>query len=230
MNSPAADKIIVAIDVATEKEASRLMALLSGHVGLFKIGLQRYTADGPSLVRTGSLLGKIFLDLKLHDIPNTVARAVESASGLGVRMLTIHLCGGSEMISAAVAARSGEMLLLGVTVLTSSNEETLHEIGVAGKTTDHVLRLAHLGVANGIDGLVASPHEAELLRREFGDKIKIVTPGIRPAGSDPGDQKRFATPRQAIEAGADYLVIGRPITGAPDPRAAADRIAEELAN
>ena len=229
MNSPAAEKIIVALDVPTEEKASKLMTLLSGHVGLFKIGLQRYTADGPSLVRAASSLGNIFLDLKLHDIPNTVARAVESAGKLGVRMLTIHLSGGSEMISAAVEARRGEMLLLGVTVLTSSNDETLHETGVAGQTSDQVLRLAHLGVANGIDGLVASPHEARMLRREFGDKIKIVTPGIRPAGSDPGDQKRFATPREAIGAGADYLVVGRPITGAPDPCAAADQIAAELA-
>ena len=121
------------------------------------------------------------------------------------------------------------MLLLGVTVLTSSTDDTLAETGTAGKTRDQVLRLARLGVANGIDGLVASPHEARMLRAEFGDKIKIVTPGIRPAGADPGDQKRFATPREAIDAGADYLVIGRPITGASDPKAAAQSVAEDLA-
>ncbi|PYJ90371.1 MAG: orotidine-5'-phosphate decarboxylase [Verrucomicrobia bacterium] len=230
MNSPAAEKIIVALDVDNKKQALALVGLLSGHVGMFKIGLQRYTADGPALVRAGSFPGKIFLDLKLHDIPNTVARAVESAGKLGVGMLTIHLSGGGEMIRAAVAARSGEMLLLGVTVLTSSNDETLHEVGVAHKTSDQVLRLARLGVANGIDGLVASPQEARMLRQEFGDKIKIVTPGIRPAGSDPGDQKRFTTPREAIESGADYLVIGRRITAAPDPRAAVERIVEELAD
>ena len=144
-----------------------------------------------------STRAKIFLDLKLHDIPNTVAKAVEAAGKLGVRMLTIHLSGGSEMIRAAAAARSNDMLILGVTVLTSSTDETLAETGVTGKTADQVLRLARLGVDNGIDGLVASPHEARMLRAEFGDEIKIVTPGIRPAGSAAGDQKRFATPREA---------------------------------
>jgi orotidine-5'-phosphate decarboxylase len=144
-------------------------------------------------------------------------------------MLTVHLAGGNEMVRAAVAARHGKMWLLGVTVLTSSSDETLREIGVSGKTRDQVLRLAHLGVTNGIDGLVASPQEARMLRDEFGDRIKIVTPGIRPAGSDPGDQKRFATPREAIDAGADYLVIGRPITADPDPKAALQRVLDELA-
>jgi orotidine-5'-phosphate decarboxylase len=229
MKSPSAEKIIVALDVATKKEALRLVTLLCDDVGVFKIGLQRYTADGPGLIRAASFLRPVFLDLKLHDIPNTVAKAVESAGKLGVKMLTIHLSGGSEMIRAAVSARSNDLLLLGVTVLTSSTNETLAETGITGKTSDQVLRLARLGVANGIDGLVASPHEAKMLRAEFGDKIKIVTPGIRPTGSDPGDQKRFATPREAIDAGADYLVIGRPITGASDPKAAARSVAEDLA-
>src|SRR2546423_1292409 len=229
MNCPAAEKIIVALDVATKKEASKLMALLADSVGAFKIGLQRYTADGPSLVRDASAFGpKIFLDLKLHDIPNTVARAVQSAAELGVDMLTIHLSGGSEMIRAAAAAKSGGMLLLGVTVLTSANDETLQETGVADKVSRQVLRLARLGVANGIDGLVASPQEAGMLRHEFGNKPNTVTPGIRPAGAEAGDQKRFTTPRDAIDAGADYLVIGRPITAASDPRAVVDRIVEQL--
>src|SRR4051812_5237338 len=228
MNSSAAEKIIVALDVPTQEEARSLMAVLSGEVGAFKIGLQRYTADGPALVRAASPFGPVFLDLKLHDIPNTVARAVESACGLGVRMLTIHLSGGSEMIRAAVAARKTDMLLLGVTVLTSSNDATLQETGVSSATADQVLRLARLGVANGIDGLVASPQEARTLRREFGDKIKIVTPGIRPAGSEAGDQKRIASPREALEAGADYLIIGRPITGARDPKGATRSILAEL--
>ena len=229
MKSPFAEKIIVALDVPTAKEALRLVSLLSEDVGWFKIGLQSFTAEGPALIRPISSLGpKVFLDLKLHDIPNTVAKAVEAAGKLGVRMLTIHLSGGGEMIRAAVAARSDDLLLLGVTVLTSSTDETLSEIGIAGQTRDHVLRLARLGVESGIGGLVASPHEARLLRAEFGDEIKIVTPGIRPAGSDPGDQKRFATPRDAMEAGADYLVIGRPITAESDPKAAARRIGEEL--
>ena len=228
MNSSAAEKIIVALDVPTRKEALRLMSLLSGHVGLVKIGLQRYTADGPELLRGAFARGPVFLDLKLHDIPNTVGKAVESADQLGARMLTLHLSGGSEMIRAAVKARTSEMLLLGVTVLTSSNDETLAETGVSSTTAEQVLRLARLGVANGIDGLVASPQEARILRQEFGDKIKIVTPGIRPAGSDAGDQKRTATPREAIEAGADYLVIGRPITATPDPKEAVERIVAEL--
>jgi orotidine-5'-phosphate decarboxylase len=229
MKSRFAEKIIVALDVPTTKEALRLISLLSEDVGLFKIGLQNYTAEGPALIRPISFLGpKVFLDLKLHDIPNTVAKAVEAAGKLGVRMLTIHLSGGSEMIRAAVAARSADMLLLGVTVLTSSTDETLAETGVTAKTSDQVLRLARLGVANGIDGLVASPHEARMLRAEFGDKIKIVTPGIRPVGSAAGDQKRFATPREAIDAGADYLVIGRPITAAADPKAAVRSVENEL--
>jgi orotidine-5'-phosphate decarboxylase len=229
MKSPFAEKIIVALDVGKMKDAVRLAALLHD-IGHLKIGLQSYTAEGPALVRSVSSRGpKIFLDLKLHDIPNTVGKAVEAAGKLGVRMLTIHLGGGSEMVRAAVAARSNDMLLLGVTVLTSSTDETLAETGVAGNTSDQVLRLARLGVASGIDGLVASPHEARMLRAEFGDKIKIVTPGIRPAGSAAGDQKRFATPREAIDSGADYLVIGRPITAASDPKAAARSIVEELA-
>ena len=228
MNSPAAEKIIVALDVPTQEEARTLLGLLAGEVGAFKIGLQRYTADGPDLVRVAATSGPVFLDLKLHDIPNTVAKAVESADRLGVRMLTLHLSGGSEMIRAAVAARKSKMLLLGVTVLTSSNDATLEETGVSSTTSDQVLRLARLGVANGIDGLVASPQEARMLRQEFGDRIKIITPGIRPVGSETGDQKRIASPREAVEAGADYLVIGRPITSAPDPRAAVRSIVAEL--
>lgn len=229
MNSRLAEKIIVALDVATTKEALKLVSLLANDVGFFKIGLQSFTANGPALIRPISLLGpKVFLDLKLHDIPNTVAKAVEAAGELGVKMLTIHLSGGSEMIRAAVAARRNDMLLLGVTVLTSSTDETLAETGISEKTSEHVLRLARLGVANGIDGLVASPHEARTLRAEFGDTIKIVTPGIRPADSSPGDQKRFATPRDAIEAGADYLVIGRPIIAAADPKAAVQQVVAEL--
>jgi len=228
MNSSAAEKIIVALDVPTEDKARELMAALAGEVGAFKIGLQRFTADGPTLVRAASPFAPVFLDLKLHDIPNTVARAVESACGLGVRMLTIHLSGGGEMIRAAVEARKTDLLLLGVTVLTSSNDSTLQETGVSAATAEQVLRLAKLGVENGIDGLVASPQEARLLRREFGEKIKIVTPGIRPAGSATGDQKRIASPREAVEAGADYLVIGRPITAASDPKAALRAIVAEL--
>jgi orotidine-5'-phosphate decarboxylase len=186
--------------------------------------------EGPEIVRAVTENGaKVFLDLKLHDIPNTVARAVKSASELGVQMLTIHLTGGSEMIRAAVAAKKGEMSILGVTVLTSSTQQTLDEIGIEEQLDRHVLRLGNLGVAAGIDGLVASPFETRFLRSELGDKIKIVVPGVRPNWSEPGDQKRFMTPRETIEAGADYLVIGRPITADKNPREAVEKILEELA-
>ena len=229
MNSRAADKIVVALDVATNKEALKLASELSPHVGFFKIGLQLYTAQGPGLARAIPFLGpKVFLDLKLHDIPNTVAKTVEAAGKLSVKMLTIHLTGGSEMIRAAVDARPNDMLILGVTVLTSADQGTLNEVGIADNIDNHVLRLAKLGVRAGIDGLVASPFEAKLLRAQFGDKIKIVTPGVRPSWSDAGDQKRFMTPRQAIDAGADYLVIGRPITAHSNPREAIVKILEEL--
>jgi len=229
MNSRSAGQIIVALDVGTDEEALHLVKELSPDVGFFKIGLQLYTATGPGLTRAISELGpKVFLDLKLYDIPNTVAKAVEAAGNLGVKMLTIHLSGGSEMVRAAVKARPAGMLILGVTVLTSSNDETLRETGVTDGLNDQVLRLARLGVAHGIDGLVASPHEARALRAEFGDRIKIITPGVRPDWSEPGDQKRFMTPREAIQAGADYLVIGRPITAHPRPQEAAARILGEL--
>jgi orotidine-5'-phosphate decarboxylase len=186
-----------------------------------------YTAAGTAIVRSVSLRSRVFLDLKLHDIPNTVAHAVESADNLGVKMLTIHLSGGAEMIQAATT-RKGNVSILGVTVLTSSNEQTLREIGIPDKIDNQVLRLAKLGVENGIDGIVASAHEIKMLRAEFGDKIKIVVPGIRPSWAEAGDQKRVMTPRAAIDAGADYLVIGRPITAQPNPRQALKRILREL--
>ena len=225
----AADKIIVALDVATKKEALALVDQLREHISFFKIGLQLYTAEGSEIVRAVRATGaNVFLDLKLHDIPNTVARAVASAAQLDVQMLTIHLSGGSEMILAAATARSSDLLLLGVTVLTSMNGKMLAEIGIPNKIENQVLRLAKLGVEKGIDGLVASPHEITTLRRDFGDKIKIVVPGIRPSGSESADQKRVMTPREAIKAGADYLVIGRPITAHPNPREAVAKILDEL--
>jgi orotidine-5'-phosphate decarboxylase len=225
----AAEKIIVALDVAKKEKAFELVEQLSDQISFFKIGLQLYTAEGPEIVRAVLSSGaKVWLDIKLHDIPNTVARAVESANNLGVHMLTIHLSGGSEMIQAATAARANNMLLLGVTVLTSATEQTLREIGIAGKVDDQVLRLAKLGVEAGIDGVVASPHEIKKLRAEFGDKIKIAVQGIRPRWAEPGDQKRFMTPRDALEAGADYIGIGRPITTHRNPQEAVAKILEEL--
>jgi len=225
----AAENIIVALDVPTKKEAIELVEKLDGQISFFKIGLQLYTAEGPEIVRAVSSMGsRVFLDLKLHDIPNTVARAVESAGRLGAQMLTVHLSGGSEMIRAATTARANNMLLLGVTVLTSSMEETLREIGIAAGVADQVLRLAKLGVGAGIDGVVASPREIKPLRRELARRMKIVVPGIRPSWSEPGDQRRVMTPREALEAGADYLVIGRPVTGHQNPREALAKILDEL--
>ena len=225
----AGDKIIVALDIATKAQALVLVEQLHDKISFFKIGLQLYTAQGPEIVRAVLATGvKIFLDLKLHDIPNTVARAVESASSLGLQMLTIHLSGGSEMIRAATGVRTNNMSILGVTVLTNANDQTLRETGISDTFDKQVVRLAKLGIENGIDGMVASPHEIKSLRAEFGDKIKIVVPGIRPSWSEPGDQKRFMTPREAIEAGADYLVIGRPITAHKNPREAVERILREF--
>jgi orotidine-5'-phosphate decarboxylase len=225
-----ADKIIVALDVATKGKALDLVEELRDEISFFKIGLQLYTAEGPEIVRAVLATGsKVWLDLKLHDIPNTVAKAVESASHLGVQMLTIHLSGGSEMIRAAIGARTNHIMILGVTVLTSATEQTLREIGITDKLDDQVLRLARLGVEARIDGVVASSHELKKLRTEFGDKIKIVVPGIRPSWSEAGDQKRVMSPREAIEAGADYLVIGRPIIAHPHPREAVAGILEDIA-
>jgi orotidine-5'-phosphate decarboxylase len=224
-----ADKIIVALDVATKEKALELIEQLHGQISFFKIGLQLYTAEGPEIVRAVLSTGaKVWLDIKLHDIPNTVARAVESASNLGVQMLTIHLSGGSEMIRAATAARANNILILGVSVLTSATEQTLREIGISDKVDDQVLRLAKLGVEAGIDGIVASPQEIKTLRAAFGHKIKIVVQGIRPTWAEPGDQKRFMTPRQALGAGADYIGIGRPITTHPRPSKAVAKILQEF--
>ncbi len=225
----AADKIIVALDVATKEKALELVQELRDQISFFKIGLQLYTAEGPEIVRAVLATGsRVWLDLKLYDIPNTVAGAVKSASHLGVHMLTIHLSGGSEMIRAATDARANDIVILGVTVLTSATEQTLREIGIADKVTDQVLRLAGLGVEGGIDGLVASPHEIKTLRTEFGNKLKLAVQGIRPRWAEPGDQKRFMTPCEAIDAGADYIGIGRPITAHRNPREALERILEEL--
>ena len=224
-----ADKIIVALDVATKKEALALVEQLRAQISFFKVGLQLYTAEGPEIVR-GVLAAsaKVFFDLKLHDIPSTVGRAVESAARLGVQMLTIHLSGGPEMIRAAAAARKNNLSILGVTVLTSADEETLREIGISDKIDNQVLRLAQLGVDCGIDGLITSPREVKMLRQEFGRKIKIVTPGVRPNWAEAGDQKRAMTPREALDVGADYLVIGRPIVADPNPRQALTKILGEL--
>lgn len=219
------ERIIVALDLPTSAAALAVVRELSPHAGLFKIGLQLYTAAGPAIVRAvRDLGGRVFLDLKLHDIPHTVGRAVESAGSLGVEMQTIHLSGGRAMIEAAALAAPPEMLLLGVTVLTSVDQTALQETGVDSPIEEQVLRLAQLGAESGIGGVVASPLEIAPLRRAHRSKLQIVTPGIRPRDVATNDQKRTLTPAEALRAGADFLVIGRPITAAPDPRAALEQI------
>jgi orotidine-5'-phosphate decarboxylase len=225
-----AQKIIVALDVPTDDAALKLIDTLGDAVRFYKIGLQLFTKCGPAFVQRVKAAGaRVFLDLKFHDIPNTVQHAVRSACEIGVDMTTIHLCGGAKMIAAAVTgAGSDPALILGVTVLTSSSRETLQEVGVHGALEDEVLRLAKLGVENGIRGVVASPQEISLLRQIFGKGLTIVTPGVRPEWAAANDQQRTLTPAAAIAAGADYLVIGRPITAHANPAEAAQKIADEI--
>jgi orotidine-5'-phosphate decarboxylase len=225
------DRLIVALDFPSQSKALALVSVLSNAISTYKIGLQLYTAEGPGIVRAVAATGaKIFLDLKLHDIPNTVAKAVAAAGELSVQMLSVHLSGGQAMLEAAVAARSPNLSLLGVTVLTSATPETLNETGVNSQIEEQVLRLAELGKNSGIDGLITSPHEVRKLRERLGDQMKLITPGVRPSWAIANDQKRFTTPSEALKSGADYLVIGRPITADPDPRAAVERLLEEIAD
>ncbi|MEY2505585.1 MAG: orotidine-5-phosphate decarboxylase [Verrucomicrobiota bacterium] len=225
------DRLIVALDFPAPAKALALVSVLAGSVSIYKIGLQLYIAAGPAIVQAVAATGaKIFLDLKLHDIPNTVAKAVAAAGELGIQMLTVHLGGGSSMLKAAVEAKPPHLSLLGVTVLTSATQETLTETGVDSEVSDQVVRLADLGRESGIDGLITSPHEVRLLRERYGQEMTLITPGVRPAWAAADDQKRFTTPGEALKAGADYLVVGRPITAAEDPRAAADRVIEEMAD
>ena len=227
------DRLIVALDVGSATEARRIVGAIGEAVTTFKVGKQLFTAEGPQVVRDLVASGrKVFLDLKYHDIPNTVETAVGAAAGLGVSMLSVHASGGKAMLRAAAeAARAvrNPPLVLAVTVLTSLSEADLQEIGVAGRAMDQVLRLAALAQTAGCGGVVASPHEVRQLRQSLGTGFVIVTPAVRPAGADKGDQARVATPADAIAAGADYIVVGRPITQAPDPSAAARQIVEEIA-
>jgi orotidine-5'-phosphate decarboxylase len=224
----ARDRLIVALDVPTPDAARDLVERLHGHVGLFKVGSQLFTAAGPDLVRE---IGgeRVFLDLKYHDIPNTVAGAVASAARLGVSLVDVHGLGGRAMIEAAASALPAMgTRLLAITILTSHDARTLGEVGVGGSIEESVRRLALLARDGGADGVVASPHEIALLRQTCGSGFLIVTPGIRPAGAAAGDQARAATPAAALAAGADYIVVGRPITESSDPVAAADAIVAEL--
>jgi len=224
--------LIVALDVSSAAAAQSIVAAVGVSALTFKVGMQLYTAEGPGVVRDLVASGRrVFLDLKYHDIPNTVAAAVREAAGLGVSMLTIHASGGGRMIHAAVdAARAVNpaLMVLGVTVLTSMDEMDLDKVGVRGHMSEQVLRLAGLALTSGCHGVVASAMEAAQLREELGKHFLIVTPGVRPAGKDRGDQSRVVTPAQAIAAGASYIVVGRPITDAPNPGAEARAILEQM--
>ena len=232
------DRLIVALDVDSLAQAERLAERLDGLVRRFKIGSQLFTAGGPAVVEAIQKRGaEVFLDLKFHDIPNTVAGAAREAARLGVFMFNVHASGGLAMMKAAAdgaAAAAKELsvrrpLAIAVTVLTSLDRAALHrELGVASSVEGHVLRLSELAREAGLDGTVASPVEIGAIRRSLGAAWVIVTPGVRPAGSAAGDQSRVATPGAAARAGAHYLVVGRPITSAPDPAAAAAAILEEM--
>jgi orotidine-5'-phosphate decarboxylase len=226
----ARDRLIIALDLPNASAARHIAGQVGDAAGFFKVGKQLFTAEGPQVVRDLVASGRrVFLDLKFHDIPNTVAGAVTSAVQLGVSMLTVHASGGSKMLKAAVEAAgpSGPMVLA-VTVLTSLTDQDMTEIGVSGLVRDQALRMAALARSCGCPGIVVSPNEAAEIRRELGTGFAIVTPGIRPSGSQVGDQARVATPVDAIRAGATHLVVGRPITGDKDPATAARAVLAEI--
>ena len=232
------DKLIVALDVDTPAQALSLAQQLRDVAGMVKIGSTLFTLAGPQVVKDIIASGaKVFLDLKFHDIPHQVAGAARSAAQLGVSLFTVHASGGAEMMRRAVEAvaevaeREGtpRAKVLAVSVLTSIDADTLAQIGVNSSPEESVLRLVKLAEQSGVDGVVASPQEAATIRATVTDReLLIVTPGIRPAENDAGDQRRVSTPAAALAAGADYLVVGRPITAAADPVAAARRIAAEM--
>lgn len=224
----AAGRIILAVDVPDADTAMRMLEPLTGRLRWAKIGLQLFVAEGPEIVKKVRKAGfEIFLDLKFHDIPNTVRGAIRSARELGVGMTTIHLAGGPAMVEAAVE-EAGDLLVLGVTVLTSMDDAQLAATGILKSPQEQVLSLARSGQALGLRGVVASPMEIQALRAACGGELQIVTPGIRPPGKESGDQSRVASPASAIAAGADYLVIGRPITSAPNPADAFEAIVNSI--
>ncbi|PLX81694.1 MAG: orotidine-5'-phosphate decarboxylase [Desulfuromonas sp.] len=239
MISEARKRLIFALDVDNFEDAEQWVKRLSEKVGVFKVGKQLFTRCGPEVVHmVRGEGGEVFLDLKYHDIPNTVAKAGAEACRLGVRMFNVHALGGREMMEKTVAevdalfprGSKDRPLLLAVTILTSSTEQTLCEAGIERPVVEMVPRLARLAREAGMDGVVASPREVELIRQACGGDFVIVTPGVRPAFAALDDQKRVTTPAEAIAAGADYLVVGRPISAAADPVEAADRILEEMAS
>jgi orotidine-5'-phosphate decarboxylase len=228
-------EIIVALDIPSADLVKPTVSLLPPEISFFKVGLQLFIAEGEAAMGWLAENEKnTFLDLKLHDIPKTVANAVQSAGKFSVKLLTVHACGGSDMLRAAAdaAAEFGDdrPQVIAVTTLTSLSQEDLTDIGVTRQLKDNSLKLAELALKSGIDGLVCSPLETAAFRREFGPDPIIVTPGVRPAGSAVADQKRIATPADAVKAGASYLVIGRPILQADDPAAASRAILDEIAS
>lgn len=227
------ERLIVALDVPTAAAAHKIVAAVGDSARIYKVGMQLYTAEGPQIVRDLVASGRqVFLDLKYHDIPNSVASAVKEAANLGVRMLSVHASGGGKMLRAAVeAARNTNpsTMVLGVTVLTSLDNRDLEHAGVRGNVGDQVSRLAALALSNRCAGVIASAQEAAALRVELGDDFLIVTPGVRPAGAGQDDQARIVTPSEAIAAGASYIVVGRPITEAADPATEAREILAQMA-
>ncbi len=226
-------EIIIAVDVPTAAEITPLLNKLPDQLTWFKVGLELFSAEGPAVLSPFFLRQKhIFLDLKLHDIPRTVANAVTAAAKLGVNLMTVHAIGGRAMLKAAAEAAAAfgptRPRLVAVTTLTSLNQDDFTDLGIQRTVAEQALALTDLALSCGIDGVVTSVHEAPLLRRKFGNTPILVTPGIRPSGSDIGDQKRVATPALAVEAGSTYLVIGRPIVEAADPRAATLSIQAEV--
>lgn len=224
----ARERLVLPLDVTDLATARTWIDQLAGQVGVFKVGLELFTAAGPDAVRAVHDAGAAcFLDLKLHDIPATMAKATASAARLGVRFLTVHGVAGPSALR-AVTAEAGDTTLLAVTVLTSMDDDELESVGLAGPADSAVLRLGTLSVQAGVGGLVCSPLEVAMLRRHLGTGPTLMVPGVRPAGAAVGDQKRIATPGSAIEAGADFLVVGRPIRDAADPVAAARAVVDEM--
>lgn len=226
------ERLIVALDVSSAAAAQKIVAAVGDSAHTFKVGMQLYTAEGPQIVRDLIASGRnVFLDLKYHDIPTTVAGAVKEAAKLGVKMLTVHAAGGGKMLRAAVQAAettNPNTMVLAVTVLTSMDDHDLEMTGIAGQVEDQVVLLANLAIMSGCHGVVASAQEASELRHQLGKHFTIVTPGVRPAGEAHGDQARVVTPADAIAAGSTYLVVGRPITQAHDPAAAARSILADM--
>jgi orotidine-5'-phosphate decarboxylase len=226
-------RLIVALDVPTAAAAQKIVAAVGDSALTYKVGMQLYTAEGPQVVRDLVASGRrVFLDLKYHDIPNTVGAAVAEAAKLGVSMLTVHSSGSGKMLRAAVEAAKAhpDLIVLAVTVLTSLDGNELQSIGIPGTVQDTVLRLAAIALTNGCQGVVASAHEASALRAKLGDAFAIVTPGVRPAGGNVGDQVRVVTPAEAIASGATHIVVGRPITEASDPAAEAKAILGQISS